>query len=213
MTDVSTISLSNSCVLVLWQCHHHPTILNYSSPSLRDALRNMDVSGPTRAQSDDRVDIDWLIDSLDHTQPNSANDRPSAQTDVAQGDVAQAMKVEVRPVDRPDMPDGTERCWGAEACGGTTVCIQGFRPGKAHFKNKFCSNCVNGIDLPLHRVRAITPSLMSFISNTNSRLVHSSPSCGTYSWIPPRQAVPVTLTRIPVHHRRTVLGLKRIRSH
>ena len=39
-------------------------------------------------------------------------------------------------------------CWGAELMGTAVHCTLGFVSGKAHFKNKFCARCRQGINVP-----------------------------------------------------------------
>ena len=51
------------------------------------------------------------------------------------------------------------QCWGAVLKGDSSCCTPGFCSGKAHFKNKFCSACREGIDVPATRVRALTPEM------------------------------------------------------
>tara|TARA_B110001452_G_scaffold253943_1_gene245078 strand:+ start:2424 stop:3224 length:801 start_codon:yes stop_codon:yes gene_type:complete len=62
--------------------------------------------------------------------------------------------VEARPFETQQAP--AFECWGAEAVGSSVMCVAGFKSGKGHFKNKFCSTCRNGIDLPAARVRGLT---------------------------------------------------------
>ena len=47
-------------------------------------------------------------------------------------------------------------CWGAELMGTAVHCTLGFVSGKAHFKNKFCARCRQGINVPVRRIRALT---------------------------------------------------------
>ena len=42
-------------------------------------------------------------------------------------------------------------CWGAELMGTAVHCTLGFVSGKAHFKNKFCARCRQGINVPVRR--------------------------------------------------------------
>ena len=125
---------------------------------------------PPRGPDDDLIDLDWIIDSLGlGSQPDHTGQLPHASSSGQLSDHQAVIETELaaEPM-RVDASDGGERCWGAEASG-DSCCVRGFKPGKAHLKNKFCPNCINGFDLPLARVRALTPSVLAFISNTNSR--------------------------------------------
>merc|ERR1719163_1024505 len=57
-------------------------------------------------------------------------------------------------------------CWGAMLKGDESCCTAGFASGKAHFKNKFCAACREGIDVPAERVRALRPEHRVLFANT-----------------------------------------------
>jgi len=71
-------------------------------------------------------------------------------------------------------------CWGGALKGDTSKCTPGFESGKAHFKNKFCAKCREGIEVPAARVRALTPELRALYNNTLSSgfWKRASPSIG-----------------------------------
>ena len=126
---------------------------------------------PPQGLDDDRVDLDWIIDSLGPgSQPYATGQLPHASSSGQLSDHQAVIKTDLaaEPM-RVDASDGGERCWGAEASGDSSCCVRGFKPGKAHFKNKFCPNCTDGFNIPLARVRALTPSVLTFMSNRNSR--------------------------------------------
>ena len=51
-------------------------------------------------------------------------------------------------------------CWGAVLQGSSgESCTQSFVIGSGHFKNKFCPACRAGMDVPVSRIRALTPEL------------------------------------------------------
>ena len=58
-------------------------------------------------------------------------------------------------------PDALGSCWGVYLKGSGVGCTPGFRQGKGHFKNKFCSCCQTAILVPLDRVRALDPAQAS----------------------------------------------------
>ena len=57
-------------------------------------------------------------------------------------------------------------CWGAVLKGDESKCTAGFASGKAHFKNKFCFACRDGIDVPAERVRALRPEMRQYYANS-----------------------------------------------
>jgi len=61
---------------------------------------------------------------------------------------------------------GPFSCWGAEVKGTCEGCIPDFVPGKAHFKNKFCARCREGVDVPADRVRALTQEQRESVFNS-----------------------------------------------
>ena len=68
-----------------------------------------------------------------------------------------------QPTDGSDI--GPTTCWGALTKGHTVGCEPGFCIGKAHFKNKFCTHCRERIDMPLNKIRAMTPALRDAYTN------------------------------------------------
>lgn len=59
-------------------------------------------------------------------------------------------------------PDALGSCWGVYLKGSGVGCTPGFRQGKGHFKNKFCSRCqTQPLPVPLDRVRALDPAQAS----------------------------------------------------
>lgn len=68
-----------------------------------------------------------------------------------------------QPVD-----NGLHRCWGAELKGDWSACCPGFEGGKVHFKNKFCTLCRSGIDVPASQIRALSPELQIAFANSQS---------------------------------------------
>ena len=73
----------------------------------------------------------------------------------------------IAPPRPPETP--LNRCWGAELKGGdATTCQPGFQCGKVHFKNKFCSCCRAGIDVPASRIRPLSPELQIAFANSQS---------------------------------------------
>jgi hypothetical protein len=67
-------------------------------------------------------------------------------------------------------------CWGAELMGTAVHCTPGFVSGKAHFKNKFCARCREGIEVPVRRIRALTAD--------QKRQVHNSLQTGFWKRAP-----------------------------
>ena len=57
-------------------------------------------------------------------------------------------------------------CWGAELLGSASHCIPGFVSGKAHFKNKFCARCREGVEVPVSRVRALSEEQRQQVFNS-----------------------------------------------
>ena len=58
-------------------------------------------------------------------------------------------------------------CWGAVLKGdGGLGCTAGFVSGKVHFKSKFCAKCVEAIDIPASRVRAMRPEMQGLFANS-----------------------------------------------
>ena len=73
----------------------------------------------------------------------------------------------IAPPRPPETP--LNRCWGAELKGGdASTCQPGFQCGKVHFKNKFCSCCRAGIDVPASRIRPLSPELQIAFANSQS---------------------------------------------
>jgi len=57
---------------------------------------------------------------------------------------------------QPGAP-ATEHCWGAQLqCAHEGTCAHRFRPGKRHFKTKFCAECTALLVVPTARVRALS---------------------------------------------------------
>lgn len=76
---------------------------------------------------------------------------------------------EAAPIPTDAITDGSDigptSCWGALSKGHTVGCEPGFAIGKAHFKNKFCTHCRERIDMPLHKIRAMSPGLREAYTN------------------------------------------------
>jgi len=118
--------------------------------------------------NNDDADLQWLANSL--TTPNGDFYIPDEASVVAnttsiplgtnlvnsmtmemeiqtQGIMPEFEVVQLRCGRTPGTPvnEGNEendRCWGAELhYEGPHKCTPGFRPGRGHFKNKFCPNC------------------------------------------------------------------------
>lgn len=67
----------------------------------------------------------------------------------------------------PEPEEGGNPCWGGvlkDDC--AKGCQHGFVSGKAHFKNKFCATCRQGIKIASNRVRALTPELRPHFNNS-----------------------------------------------
>eukprot|EP00325_Prymnesiales_sp_UTEX-LB-985_P003204 CAMPEP_0174696242 /NCGR_PEP_ID=MMETSP1094-20130205/2436_1 /TAXON_ID=156173 /ORGANISM="Chrysochromulina brevifilum, Strain UTEX LB 985" /LENGTH=380 /DNA_ID=CAMNT_0015892963 /DNA_START=60 /DNA_END=1199 /DNA_ORIENTATION=- len=62
---------------------------------------------------------------------------------------------------------GEKTCWGGVLQGTTRYCVPGFQAGQMHFKNKFCAACRSGMNLPIHRIRALSPDMHEALSNTS----------------------------------------------
>ena len=58
------------------------------------------------------------------------------------------------------------QCWGGVLKGTPATCTPGFVSGKAHFKNKFCLACREGIAVPASRVRALAPEMHAWYNNS-----------------------------------------------
>mmetsp|Transcript_52157 Transcript_52157/g.135257 ORF Transcript_52157/g.135257 Transcript_52157/m.135257 type:complete len:939 (+) Transcript_52157:82-2898(+) len=69
-------------------------------------------------------------------------------------------------VDAEQMDSQSAACWGANLKGSPATCTPGFVSGKAHFKNKFCHACREGLAIPAARVRALTPEMRSLYTNS-----------------------------------------------
>ena len=59
-------------------------------------------------------------------------------------------------------------CWGAvlKGDGGTGCELSGFCSGKNHFKSKFCAACIESIEIPSSRVRALRPEMQGLFANS-----------------------------------------------
>ena len=95
------------------------------------------MNAPSRAGSDDRIDMDWVMDALEpgmdprNGQGRLVADRIPRPSAVVATQSSVSSKVESRPTERLEPSDGSERCWGAEASGSVANCVRGFKPGKA----------------------------------------------------------------------------------
>lgn len=68
-------------------------------------------------------------------------------------------------------------CWGSYIQDGNAHdCVPRFRPGKRHFKTKFCDTCRKRMVVPANRVRAI--------SEVQEELFHNARSTGVWSTMP-----------------------------
>ena len=79
----------------------------------------------------------------------------------------------------PEPPRATDSCWGPLLSGDNSTCLEGFRPGISHFKNKFCDVCRDVLHLPASHMRAITPE-MQFLCTGNSK----APRTGVWKQAP-----------------------------
>ena len=62
-------------------------------------------------------------------------------------------------------------CWGAELMGTIAHCSEQFDGaigGTSHFKDKFCLQCTEGVQIPASRVAALTPKLVDQLANHKS---------------------------------------------
>jgi hypothetical protein len=67
--------------------------------------------------------------------------------------------------DEVDDSSAASLCWGAILKDDPTGCAEDFLGGKGHFKNKFCTRCKEGIDVPVARVRAVPRESLSHLQN------------------------------------------------
>jgi len=83
-------------------------------------------------------------------------------------------------VDADRSSDLPTLCWGGVLKGSSDMCTPGFTSGKAHFKNKFCKACREGIAVPATRVRALTPEMQQLYNNSLRAgfWKHASPAIG-----------------------------------
>lgn len=83
-------------------------------------------------------------------------------------------------VDADRSSDLPTLCWGGVLKGSSDMCTPGFTSGKAHFKNKFCKACREGIVVPATRVRALTPEMQQLYNNSLRAgfWKHASPAIG-----------------------------------
>lgn len=76
-----------------------------------------------------------------------------------------------------ERPKLLNSCWGSYIQGGDAHdCVPRFRPGKRHFKTKFCDTCRKRMVVPATRVRAI--------SGVQEALLHNARSMGVWSSMP-----------------------------
>ena len=107
------------------------------------------------------IDLGDLIENL--LQPGSA-ETPLDDVDMDLDDdtVAQVLEGDGLPTDAPQ----PSQCWGAELKCDDLSCAAGFTSGRAHFKNKFCAACREGIHIPASRVRALKPEMRALYANS-----------------------------------------------
>ena len=134
------------------------------------------------------VAIDELIDAWFGPEQDVAAQPGGAQPAFADNQLAQ---LDVPPVcedkgaaTSPTVvpTPGSSTCWGAVMAGTTDNCIEGFQSGQNHFKNKFCSRCRDRMNVPITRVRALTPELAAALNISYKKTAgfwkEAPPACG-----------------------------------
>jgi hypothetical protein len=107
----------------------------------------------------------YQVHQAQHRQPSMVE--PSLMAMAMAYPPPQQHGLRIAPPRPPETP--LNRCWGAELKGGdATTCQPGFQCGKVHFKNKFCSCCRAGIDVPASRIRPLSPELQIAFANSQS---------------------------------------------
>jgi len=113
---------------------------------------------------------------------------PSEESDCAgPADVHRTCEVTDQPCAKQQ--ETTAVCWGSQIAADSTKCCLGFVPGKAHFKNKFCSQCrEHGIQIPADRLMLANkftmksndskPGFWSYAEGVGSfRLINQTDGC------------------------------------
>ena len=141
----------------------------------------------------DDADLHWLVNSL--TTPNGDFYIPDEASVVANTtsvplgmNQGNSMKMEMELQTQEIMPESevvhhgsslipvnegneeNDRCWGAELhYEGPHRCTPGFRPGRGHFKNKFCPNCcIEGVLVSAERLIGLTAELKATLQNEHT---------------------------------------------
>ena len=108
---------------------------------------------------------------------------PVAEDHVCQDTHGAALSASAPLIDQGSSSTQVDKlCWGAQLTGSSANCTAGFTVGHAHFKNKFCAACRQKIELPVARLRALTPELGAAFSLTYKTTAgfwkEAPPACG-----------------------------------
>ena len=134
--------------------------LSPAHPPCHDLISTMEQE---QLQGEKLATFEASEHSPDAPTPNDGHDDTltSIQVDDGGSDAQHSDSESTVSTDRGSMhPQDKWVCWGAVLQGNAgLMCSPDFSIGTAHFKNKFCANCRAGMDVPLSRIRAVTPDL------------------------------------------------------
>ena len=97
----------------------------------------------------------------------SMDDRFTSPTDPATSPTDPATSPTDPESNADSLEFDAERCWGPALTGDHTNCVEGFRAGNFHFKNKFCDVCRDVLHLPASRMRTLTPEMRLFCTGNS----------------------------------------------
>lgn len=111
--------------------------------------------------------IDGLLDPLHEGQHSAGSSWAEEASSV--GDSSQASSPQrLEGAQSNAAAASTSICWGAvlKGDGGASCELSGFASGKMHFKSKFCAACIESIEIPASRVRAMRPEMQGLFANS-----------------------------------------------